>query len=105
VVYPTVRCVQIKSTLGKTKKSKISFSSPRVGFVFDYLKTFYVDLHRMGSATQFSANVSLNFSFPRGALCLGPCAQEQYTVLSDLFDLALTFPHKSSTVFVVYKQL
>jgi len=27
------------------------------------------------------------------------------TILSDLFDLALTFPHKSSAVFVVYKQL
>jgi len=26
-------------------------------------------------------------------------------VLSDLFDLALTFPHKSSAVFAVYKQL
>ena len=26
-------------------------------------------------------------------------------LLSDLFDLALTFPHKSSAVFAVYKQL
>jgi len=28
-----------------------------------------------------------------------------YCLLSDLFDLALTFPHKSSAVFAVYKQL
>ena len=28
-----------------------------------------------------------------------------FDILSDLFDLALTFPHKSSAVFAVYKQL